>query len=85
LPVQVLFRHPPKLDRTVARLLSSADQPLTVEWHIMSPSTRRDFSGVLALVPSGQATIGDTGEDLRSGDQVTLRSESFRELTAQVP
>ena len=85
LPVRVLFRHPPKLDRTIARVLSSADQPLTVEWHILSPSTRRDSSGVLALVPSGQAIIGDTGEDLRSGDRVTLRSESFREFTAQVP
>jgi hypothetical protein len=83
--VQVLFRHPPKLDRTVARILSSADQPLTVEWHIVSPSTHRDSSGVLMLAPNAQAIIGDTGEDLRSGDQVALRSESFRELTAQVP
>jgi hypothetical protein len=86
LPVRTSLRRPAKLGKTIVRVYNSSNEPLSLEVRIQSAESGRTVSSMIDLIPFGPATIGgDEGDDLKSGDQVTLRSQSFHDLVIQIP
>jgi hypothetical protein len=70
----------------LATVLNSSDQPLDVTIIDVSASSRKTSQATALLAPGGRQVFGpDMGLGMESGDQITLRSRGFRDLTQTVP
>jgi hypothetical protein len=86
MPVHVSFRHPPRLNRSIARISNAASEPLTIQVSIDSAANKRTLYKDLTLEASGQAVLGeDEGYDLQPGDTLVLESPPYRQQAVTVP
>jgi len=69
-----------------ANISNTSDQPLDVTVIAVNMPTQKTSQASLFLTPGGQQSLGpDAGLRMESGDQVTLRSRGFHDLTETVP
>ncbi len=70
----------------VANISSSSDQPLDLTLIAVDIPTQKTSQVSVFLTPGGRQTLGpDSGLRMDSGDQITLRSRGFHDLTETVP
>jgi len=69
-----------------AIVVNSSDKPLTIIVTEVNIPTQEASQAQLVLPPGGQRHFGENdGLKMVSGDQLTLRSPSYRDLTRQIP
>jgi hypothetical protein len=67
-------------------LVNSSDQPLTITATELNPSTQETVQAQFFMAVGMQRHIGpDQGLKMLSGDEITLRSPSYRDLTQSIP
>jgi len=73
-------------DVHVANILNSSDKALELTVIDLNPSTQKATQASVLLLPRDSQTVGQTkGLAMESGDQITLRSDGFQDLTQAVP
>ena len=69
-----------------ANISNASDQPLDVTVIAVDIPTQKTSQASVFLTPGGQQSLGpDAGLHMESGDQSTLRSRGFHDLTETVP
>jgi hypothetical protein len=69
-----------------ANISNASDQPLDVTVIAVDIPTQKTSQASVFLTPGGQQSLGpDAGLHMESGDQITLRSRGFHDLTETVP
>jgi len=70
----------------VGNILNTSDRLLRITVIDFSTSNRKTALASVLLTPGGRQNFGpDSGLNLESGDQITLRSDGFHDLTQTVP
>lgn len=70
----------------MANLLNTSDRLLNITVIDFSASDQKTSQASMLLTPGGRLNFGpDNGLNMESGDQITLRSSGFRDLTQTVP
>jgi len=76
-------RHKNKIE---ASLMNISDDSLLVQVHIVNQSTKQSSQLAFDLAPHAEKKFGtDDGLEMNSGDQITLQSPPYRDLTREVP
>jgi hypothetical protein len=86
MPVEVVFKHRDRLNKFEGRVVNTSGEPLIIEVRVLSASTHYTTQAQVSVGAKVQTRFGiDDGLDMQSGDQVTLRSDPFRDQTVQIP
>ena len=76
-------RHRNKVE---ASLMNISEDSLLVQVHIVNQSTKQSSQLAFDLAPHAQKNFStDDGLEMNSGDQITLQSPPYRDLTKEVP
>lgn len=86
LPVEVVFKRRERLNKFEARITNTSGDPLLIDVRVLSASTHYTSQAQVSVGAYIQSRFGiDDGLDMQSGDQVTLKSDLFRDQVLQIP
>jgi hypothetical protein len=86
LPVEVAFKRRERLNKFEARITNTSGDPLLIDVRVLSASTHYTSQAQVSVGAYIQSRFGiDDGLDMQSGDQVTLKSNVFRDQVLQIP
>jgi hypothetical protein len=86
LPVEVVFKRRERLNKFEGRIVNTSGDPLLIDVRVLSASTHYTSQAQVSVGAYIQTRFGiDDGLDMQSGDQVTLKSNVFRDQVLQIP
>lgn len=86
LPVEVVFKRRERLNKFEGRIVNTSGDPLLIDVRVLSASTHYTSQAQVSVGAYIQTRFGiDDGLDMQSGDQVTLKSNLFRDQVLQIP
>jgi hypothetical protein len=86
LPVEVVFKRRERLNKFEGRIANTSGDPLLIDVRVLNASTHYTSQAQVSVGAYIQTRFGiDDGLDMQSGDQVTLKSDLFRDQVLQIP